>query len=75
MVEKQHPVKSIGPYVFNQQERTFPRKDKQANSKWITVEILELIQERQKMTIGRSPEHRVQDKRFKKKCRETKENG
>ena len=70
-MEKQYPGKSLGPYLLHQQKK-IPMKEKQAKSKWNTEGIMELMQERQKMTKG-SPEHSAWDKRTKKKCRERKE--
>ena len=55
--------------MLNQQKHYLRRKNK---SKWITEEISELKQERQKITKG-SSEHRMQVKRIHKKCGEVKE--
>ena len=73
-MEKQHPGKSLGRYLLKQQKKTLPRKEKQAKSKWITEEILELMQEEQKITKG-SPEHKVQHKRLRKNAGKQKKNG
>ena len=50
-----------------------PKKTKQDNNKWITAEILDLMQERREIVNKESTEYRAIDKQIQKMCKQEKE--
>ena len=50
-----------------------PRRRKQVKNRWITMEILNLIQKREKIVSKESTEYKAIDKQIQAKCRQEKE--
>ena len=54
-------------------EEIVPKKEKQSKNKWMTGEILYLMQTRQKVANKESTEYKNVDKQIKNKCKQAKE--
>ena len=54
-------------------EECVPKKERKIKNKWMTQEILSVMNDRQKIKNRHSQEYRDVDKLIKKKCREAKE--
>ena len=55
-------------------ENILPKEKKRKRQKWMTEEILLIIEDRQKLSDRQGSGYRELDKQIKKKCREAKEN-
>ena len=55
-------------------ENILPKKRKRKRQKWMTEEILLMMEDRQKLNDRQGSGYRELDKQIKKKCREAKEN-
>ena len=55
-------------------ENILPKEKKRKRQKWMTVEILLMMEDRQKLSNRQSSGYRELDKQIKKKCREAKGN-
>ena len=54
-------------------QKTVPRRERRRKSKWITEEILAMMENRQKIRVRKSKEYRDLDRQIKTHCKEAKE--
>ena len=69
LIGVQQITKSVVPTAIE----IIPKKNKQDNNKWITAEILDLMQERREIVNMESTENRAIGKQIQKTCEQEKE--